>query len=461
MTPSDVLSGAAPWAVQLGDCRTLLAQLPDHCLDACVTDPPYELNFMSREWDRRGVAFDPATWREVRRVMKPGAHLLAFGGARTSHRLVTAIEDAGLAIRDSIHWLYGEAMPKSLDVSKALDKVGGPAQQWSGWATYIKPGHEPLCLARKPLEGTVVENVTKWGVGALNIDGCRVATGESLDGGAYSDGKQDDQQWGTLHRRVPDRDYQQPSGRYPPNVVLTHSAECRRVGTQRVPATSSHGERTAVRRSGVHAAAGGHQRVGREQPVRGYADADGLETLAAYDCAPGCPVAALDAQSGERPSGVAVTRHGGGRRIFNSPPRDPGPVPDSGYFDTGTAARFYPQFAWSESDWWPFYYCAKASRGEREKGCDSVAPNPETGRHNDHVAVKPVKLCRWLCRLVTPPGGIVLDPFAGTASIGVACKAEGFRYLGMEEDARSHQLALARLSHTDSPMADRFEELCR
>ena len=203
--------------VEHGDCRDVLAALPADSLDSCITDPPYELVFMGRAWDRSGVAFDPDTWRAVLRVLKPGAHLLACGGTRTAHRMTCAIEDAGFEIRDTLCWLYGSGFPKSLDVSKAMDKAAGAtrdvvgtrraddirggnlnhracngdrathtiditapatdaALQWQGWGTALKPAHEPIILARKPFRGTVAANVLRHGCGAINVDACRVAT---------------------------------------------------------------------------------------------------------------------------------------------------------------------------------------------------------------------------------------------------------------------------------------------
>ena len=196
-----------------GDCRDVIASLPSNSLDACVTDPPYELGFMGRKWDASGIAYDKWLWAEVWRVLKPGAHLIAFSGTRTYHRLAVAIEDAGFEIRDQIGWLYGSGFPKSLDVSKAIDKAAGAerevlgytanarpnrvgketklsgaqtiggeitapatdaARQWQGWGTALKPALEPITVARKPLIGTVAENVLAHGTGGINVDGCRV-----------------------------------------------------------------------------------------------------------------------------------------------------------------------------------------------------------------------------------------------------------------------------------------------
>ena len=214
-----------------GDCREVIATLPDCSLDAIVTDPPYELGFMGKRWDASGIAYDVDLWAECLRVLKPGGHMLAFGGTRTWHRLACAVEDAGFEVRDSLAWLYGSGFPKSLDVSKAIDKAAGAerevvgdkldlpgyhlrghasgtgalgrgistttaesrlaaatitapatddARTWQGWGTALKPAFEPIVVARKPLTGTVAANVLEWGTGALNIDACRIPTTETL-----------------------------------------------------------------------------------------------------------------------------------------------------------------------------------------------------------------------------------------------------------------------------------------
>ena len=161
-----------------GDCVEAMAALDADSIDAVCCDPPYGIAFMAKTWDVAGIAFDPDTWRAALRVLKPGGHLLAFGGTRTYHRLACAIEDAGFDIRDSILWLYGSGFPKSLDVSKAIDKAAGiDRERWQGWGTALKPAHEPIVVARKPLIGTVVDNVLAHGTGALNIDGCRIESG--------------------------------------------------------------------------------------------------------------------------------------------------------------------------------------------------------------------------------------------------------------------------------------------
>jgi len=266
-------------------------------VDSIVTDPPYELGFMGKKWDSSGIAYSVELWTECLRVLKPGGHLLSFGGTRTFHRVAVAIEDAGFEIRDNIAWLYGSGFPKSLDVSKAIDKAAGAerevvglkpdwvksrsaeikrfkegepsimnqrnrnlapefykteasagynnpdkgaeitapatdeAQQWNGWGTALKPAHEPIIVARKPLIGTVANNVLTHGTGALNIDGSRIGTDDNLNGGRYSDGKNENDSFvfGKGVNKRSKNDFEQPKGRWPANIILDeHTAGLRR-----------------------------------------------------------------------------------------------------------------------------------------------------------------------------------------------------------------------------------------
>lgn len=273
----NVIEDTSSWAVVHGDCIETMRGMPDNCLDSVVTDPPYDLTsnkkggsgaasvnltspygrarigtgnggFMGKDWDATGIAFDPETWKEVLRVLKPGGHLLAFGGTRTYHRMVVAIEDAGFEIRDSVSWCYATGFPKSMNIQGIMNKaargcpqgtsdpdspnhgkyktgcskenpsgrgfgagagsfmaeqgkaVGNDEGPWQGFGTAIKPSHEPIVVARKPFPGTVAANVLKYGTGGLNIDGCRVATADNLNGGCYSGGPVRLRPWGILVR---------------------------------------------------------------------------------------------------------------------------------------------------------------------------------------------------------------------------------------------------------------------
>jgi hypothetical protein len=391
-----------------GDARCL--PLPDESIDAIVTDPPYELGFMGKRWDSTGVAYDSATWREALRVLKPGGHLLAFGGTRTYHRLACAIEDAGFEVRDSITWLYGSGFPKSLDVSKAIDKAAGAvrqvvgskltgtmagqsgalnaangwrggqemvpvtapatpdAERWQGWGTALKPASEPIIVARKPFAGTVAANVLEHGTGGINVDGCRVGTGGQLRWAQPRDmgyhGGTDAGSVEALANAV---------GRWPANVVLSHAPTCIDV------------------------------------------------------CADGCPVAELDGQSGvsaslvRPPSANSPTGNGHTHGVMA------GIETLRGHNDTGGASRFFPTFR----------YQAKAPTSERPK-VDGVA----------HPCVKPLALMRWLVRLVTPAGGVVLDPFAGSGTTGEAAQLEGFDAILVERDKTYLPLIAARVERS-------------
>ncbi len=214
MKPAFVVGGARVFA---GDCREALKHLPDNSVDSVVTDPPYELGFMGKKWDSTGIAYDSAVWAECLRVLKPGGHLLAFGGSRTFHRLGVAIEDAGFDIRDTIAWISSKTFPKSLNVEKAMVKAGMDGSAAAGWGTGLKQVVEPVVMARKPLEGTVAENVLAWGVGGLNIDGSRIATTDNLAGGTYGGtfGAERDEN-GKLPKAIGSGD----KGRWPANVIL-------------------------------------------------------------------------------------------------------------------------------------------------------------------------------------------------------------------------------------------------
>lgn len=248
------------YTIHRGDCLAGMRAMPDNSVDSIVTDPPYELGFMGKSWDASGIAYNVELWREALRVLKPGGHLLAFSGSRTYHRMACAIEDAGFEIRDQIMWVYGSGFPKSLDVSKAIDKAAGharateyepnfgnatfgkglgggkhnaaseppitdAARQWGGWGTALKPAHEPICVARKPLaEKNVAANVLAHGTGALNIDGCRVATnGEQPKGSGARES------WRAMEGRTDLQAHGEnvtpEAGRWPANLILSYNED--------------------------------------------------------------------------------------------------------------------------------------------------------------------------------------------------------------------------------------------
>lgn len=406
-----------------GDCLDVLRGMPDASVDAVVTDPPYELGFMGRKWDSQGIAYSVALWSECLRVLKPGGHLLGFGGTRTYHRMTVAIEDAGFEVRDSLHWIYGQGFPKSLDVSKAIDKAAGEsprvvgphptnqcpggewcrcstdgrsfsptkhapltapatdaAREWQGWGTALKPAHEPIVVARKPLIGTVAANVAQHGTGAINVDACRVAHANDADRAQTivpQRSAHGSANLGSGEGRNGEM-FDPGSGRWPPNVILTHSADC------------------------------------------------------ANDCAPDCPVALMDRQSGERPSGGVNGVRKGGPNNAMSGANMPRAYIDGREPDSGGASRFFPTFEWD-----PFIYQAKASKRDRGEG-------------NKHPTVKPTALMRWLVRLVTPKGGTVLDPFAGSGTTLVAAQAEGVSAIGIEREAEYVEIIKRRIGAVEA-----------
>ena len=414
------------FAVHESESLAFVRSLPDASVDCVVTDPPYGLGkepdavamlrdwmttghhdhkggggFMGKKWD--AFVPQPAFWAECLRVMKPGAHLVTFGGTRTFDLVTLGLRIAGFEVRDVLAWMYGSGFPKSLDVSKAIDKEAGAvrevlserpaygiggnasfnghadgavaritapatpaAQAWEGWGTALKPAWEPVVLARKPLAGTVAENVQRFGVGALNVDGCRIgepsATFPKVRNARIF-------QTGAGGQEVSDNNL----GRWPANVVLDEAAG-----------------------------------------------------------------AVLDEQSGELQSGDPCGIKAGGQ--LNTFGVFAGGIPVTGYGDAGGASRFF--------------YCAKASRSEREAGLREAGlgvgalrdgERLETTGRNHHPTVKPIALMRWLVRLVTPPGGTVHDFFTGSGTTGCAAMLEGFDFTGCDREADYVEIARARI----------------
>jgi DNA modification methylase len=343
-----------------GDCIEQMRSMTENSVDSIVTDPPYELGFMGKSWDSTGIAFNTEVWKEALRVLKPGGHLLAFSGSRTYHRMAVAIEDAGFEIRDQIMWIYGSGFPKSHNLKG----------DWQGWGTALKPAHEPIVVARKPLIGTVAANVLTYGTGGLNIDGTRVGN-EVLGGGTMPDLRDvgamskeatgiDKLSFGQNSRPALRKSQPTYEGRWPANVIHDGSDEV----VELFPETKGATSRTDTVSKGMF--------------------------------------------------------HGGNAGIV---------------FDDGnntSAARFF--------------YCAKASKRDRNEGLDEA--------RNHHPTVKPTDLMRYLCRLVTPPNGIVLDPFMGSGSTGKASIFEGFRFVGIEQNPEYVEIAKARIEFARNKVND-------
>ena len=398
--------------IYCGDCRDVLPMLGCSSVDAIVTDPPYGLSFMGKGWDHGvpGILF----WTEALRVAKPGAHLLAFGGTRTHHRLMVAFEDAGWEIRDCLMWVYGSGFPKSLNVSKAIDKAAGAereviseivrgdvqkaktsgvtiaaakanknnekifgygvekitapateaAKQWDGWGTALKPAWEPIILARKPLDGTVAANVQQHGTGALNVDGCRVnAKGDNLGGGAEKETQSDKPEgWDRPWRS--NKDAQAAHAKR----IRENVQKAETLG--RFPANLIHD--------------------GSDEVLAGFPD------------------------TGKSTGGNSGTR---GNEVYGKYGESQMGV-DPGFGDSGSAARFF--------------YTAKASKSDR-------------GHGNNHPTVKPTDLMRYLVRLVCPIGGTVLDLFNGSGATTYAARKEHCRTIGIEQEASYCEIAVNRL----------------
>lgn len=420
----------------LGDCREVMATLPEASIDSIITDPPYDLvmasrngsqrnpgsgpfgrhregtkptgGFMGKDWDATGVAFDPETWLAALRVAKPGAFLLAFGGTRTWHRMAVAIEDAGWEIRDTMGWFYGSGFPKSLDISKAIDKAAGAkrevvgvrpghedfahrtdahsagarregwdrpwkadpekvaahhmqtapatdaARQWSGWGTALKPAWEPIIVAMKPLDGTFAANAEKHGVAGLHIDGARIASEKITTSRNTALGRMNDDAW----KPTEGMEFEShAAGRFPANLILDEEAG-RMLDEQAGPQQSGG---TPVRRPGVAA-----------KTKNTFGDFAGQEN----------------------PNGIGRSE--------------------------GNVSRFF--------------YTAKASRAER-------------GEYNNHPTVKPLDLMTYLCKLTrTPTGGKVLDPFAGSGTTALACLIAHREFIGIEQSQEFIEIAGRRVA---------------
>jgi site-specific DNA-methyltransferase (adenine-specific) len=424
-----------------GDCLEQMKQLPDNSVDSIVTDPPYGISFMAKKWDYDVPKVE--VWKEAMRVLKPGGHALIACGTRTQHRMVVNIEDAGFEIRDVVSWIYGSGFPKSLNIGKAIDKAAGAkrevvgvkvntydgctrnpekhgnpadqsnigkwglkdtphgkpetapateaAKQWDGWGTALKPACEFFTLCRKPLsEKTVAANVLKWGTGGINIDGCRVEGKPRTthkDGNFRTTSKDNRVGINSYELSVPLGEYPQPAGRFPANLIHDGSQQV----LELFPETKARGNKSECMSD-------------RKADIYEYGSKSG-------ECG-------------------------------SSANKDP-----VGF--VGSAARFF--------------YCPKASKKDRDEGLEGfeekeIESDLGSGdickkredrvyplRKNTHPTVKPTALMQYLCRLITPTGGVVLDPYMGSGSTGKAAVKEGFSFVGCELDEDYFKIATARI----------------
>jgi len=478
-----------------GNNIDILKTYPDNYFDAVVTDPPYGLGkepnaaelmkdwiqhgyhevsgsgFMGKEWD--AFVPQPVFWKEVFRVLKHGGHVLSFFGTRTYDWGVMSMRFAGFEVRDCIQWLYGSGFPKSHNIGKAIDKMEGNEREvigksvsgstskafnlneqqresgtgiiageysltkgqsnWEGWGSALKPANEPIVLARKPLEKglSIAENILKWGVGGINIDATRIGFKDEAD---YKESTQKNQHadFGTKpltnnnvygdYSMVQPKNYQ-PEGRFPANIIFTHHPECECKGTKKIKPSNGSGK--ASEKGGGFSKGmfgdGTSDNIGG-----GFTDADGNETIENWDCHEDCPIRILDEQSGVSKSPKTYKRNSDGinDKIYGQGIGEKSGKDSINFGDTGGASRFF--------------YVAKASKSERNKGLNNI---------NLHPTVKPVKLMQYLIKMITPPNGIVLDPFCGSGTTGVACKLDGFRFVGMEQDPEYSKIAEGRIKN--------------
>lgn len=482
-------------SILLGDCLDVLKTLPDASIDAVVTDVPYGLgtkeptveeiiayltsdavldtngDFMGRDWSIPPVP----VWKECYRVLKPGGHLLSFGGTRTFDLISLGIRAAGFENRDTVatqfgttvlSYLHGQGFPKGVNISKALEKAGAApevVERWRGFNTALKPAWEPILVYRKPLsEGTVVAQVASTGTGGLNIDACRVLT----------DPDDPNHRPGVTTKVAESSSYAGfigiggarrgalPSGRWPANVILVHSEGCKIVGSKKVPAPVINRFDDGMKPFGDGA--------GHAYTTTQTGDADGMEEIPVYECEAGCAVSMLDEQSG-------VTR---------------GLEP----------SRFFGQFQPDA----PFFYTSKVSRSERNKGLAAkpasdivvLRPNLTDEEHdllsagwsddlpdwsepiniaivpydlqglfepfepeqNTHPTVKPLALMKWLVRLVCPKGGVVLDHYCGSGTTCIAALEADCHYIGIEKDPEARDTALKRIAGQLQEIEDRASD---
>jgi site-specific DNA-methyltransferase (adenine-specific) len=401
--------------ITLNDCLTELKTMEENSVDSIVTDPPYGLAFMGKQWDYDVPSVE--IWKECLRVLKPGGHLLSFASSRTYHRMAINIEDAGFEIRDQIMWVYGSGFPKSLDISKKIDKKAGAkrkvigyskgvgvdddqgyggiarggvgivqkpidipitapatedAQKWNGWGTNLKPAHEPIVMARKPIElDTIADNVVKYGTGAINIDASRISYNGEIPniGGRAKHGRGD----GYGFKPLEDKIEANVNGRWPANIMFECICDNPKIVDDKYDIRAYNNYKNTF------------QSYEENDSVKGEYKITDVETKAIIHTNPNCPCYMLDEQSGSDKIG---------------------------------ASRFF--------------YCPKANKKERGDG-------------NIHPTVKPIALMEYLIKLITPEKGIVLDPFMGSGTTGIAAVGNDFDFIGIEREKEYYKIAKARI----------------
>ncbi len=562
-----------------GDCLEKLKELEDNSVDSCVTDPPYELGFMGKTWDGSGIANNPDMWREVLRVLKPGGHLLSFSGTRTYHRQAVAIEDAGFEIRDMVEWVYGSGFPKSLNIGKAVDKTQGNEREtvreyethdirnnalmdrkgtmtatetkgtspWEGWGTALKPAHEPICLARKPIEGTVAGNVLKYGTGGINIDESRVeytgATDPRTFGGSWKTDKAAQNVYEGGYEGSEQTVSQQ--GRFPANLLHDNSDEVVRefpntksgggdrnsrgktdlfsglgdTGTERsfpssegsaarffksfpqecslcsLPISASYDTMSVWKNTNVNnvAKSSGTTQATKDHTaplnVEGLLDKNLVQnvksagnlcdlcgTIIAQSIAATLQDHDLELILGqgsisEHKQQILAKCLASFAELRVNTDTTP-TIQDLSLFFGYVRDAMKNSTPISETETGlnlnrSLIYQAKASKSERDRGCEgmedkhdghyaqdewsrkNMGNTPDEKRKpvkNNHPTVKPLALMKYLIQMITPEGGVVLDPFAGSGSTLVAAKELGYDFIGIEMTEEYIPIIDARLN---------------
>ncbi len=473
-----------------GKCEEVLKDFPDNCIDTIITDPPYGLKFMGKKWDYNVPSIE--IWQECLRVLKPGGTALIFAGSRTQHRMAVNVEDAGFILKDCIMWIYGSGFPKATDISKQLDKIAGKERKiiseyqypdgrkrtnhpqnkgtsfdsggkagipttapatpeailWNGWKSHgLKPAYEPILVAMKPNEGSYANNALKWGVAGLNIDGGRIGFEK---GGTVANNPLLRKQKGNPHKGndwyphkgqrddIDRNQFTNTKGRYPANVILECICDDVKEGEIKTAGWKDTDKGTDI--NGTSFSTSKIERTGKHYGKNG-------KEKTIIHTNPECPCYMLDEQSGTLKSGKNKSKFPDMKNQWLGKSYYP---EELNYGDMGGASRFF--------------YCAKASKSERNRGCEELSlsdkhstygdyegtpehsPNIESKSKNNHPTVKPLSLMKYLCTITkTPTGGIVLDPFCGSGTTLMACKETGRDYIGIEKDKEYCEIARRRI----------------